>query len=75
MSVLNAKKDTVYSSLVDFYSKYPEKSIRIMTPEMEKGNYTLLVEITGIKPVWTDKTKRIYGSDNTFVTIDDIYYF
>ena len=55
VSVLNAKKDTVYSSLVDFYSKYSEKAIRIMTPEMEKGNYTLLVEVTGIKPVWTDK--------------------
>ena len=75
VSVLNAKKDTVYSSLVDFYSKYSEKAIRIMTPEMEKGNYTLLVEVTGIKHVWTDKSKTIYGSDNTFVTIDDIYYF
>lgn len=75
VSVLNAKKDTVYSSLVDFYSKYSEKAIRIMTPEMEIGNYTLLVEVTGIKPVWTDKSKTIYGSDNTFVTIDDIYYF
>ena len=75
VSVLNAKKDTVYSSLVDFYSKYSEKAIRIMTPEMEQGNYTLLVEVTGIKPVWTDKSKTIYGSDNTFVTIDDIYYF
>ena len=75
VSVLNAKKDTVYSSLVDFYSKYSEKAIRIMTPELEKGNYTLLVEVTGIKPVWTDKSKTIYGSDNTFVTIDDIYYF
>ena len=75
VSVLNAKKDTVYSSLVDFYSKYSEKAIRIMTPEMEKGNYTLLVEVTGIKPVWTDKSQTIYGSDNTFVTIDDIYYF
>lgn len=75
VSVLNAKKDTVYSSLVDFYSKYSEKAIRIMTPEMEKGNYTLLVEVTGVKPVWTDKSKTIYGSDNTFVTIDDIYYF
>ena len=59
VSVLNAKKDTVYSSLVDFYSKYSEKAIRIMTPEMEKGNYTLLVEVTGIKPVWTDKSKTI----------------
>lgn len=29
-----------------------------MTPEMEKGNYTLLVEVTGIKPVWTDKSKQ-----------------
>lgn len=58
VSVLNAKKDTVYSSLVDFYSKYSEKAIRIMTPEMEKGNYTLLVEVTGIKPVWTDKSKQ-----------------
>ena len=75
VSVLNAKKDTVYSSLVDFYSKYSEKAIRIMTPEMEKGNYTLLVEVTGIKPVWTDKSKTIYGSDDTFVTIDDIYYY
>ena len=61
VSVLNAKKDTVYSSLVDFYSKYSEKAIRIMTPEMEKGNYTLLVEVTGIKPVWTDKSKTIYN--------------
>lgn len=60
VSVLNAKKDTVYSSLVDFYSKYSEKAIRIMTPEMEKGNYTLLVEVTGIKPVWTDKSKTFY---------------
>ena len=34
VSLLDAKKDTVYVSLVDFYSKYPEKAIRIMTPEM-----------------------------------------
>ncbi len=75
VSVLDAKKDTVYSSLVDFYSKYPEKAIRIMTPRMVEGNYTLLIEVTGIMPVWTDKSKTIYGSDNTFVTLDNIYYF
>ena len=58
VSVLNAEKDTVYSSLVDFYSKYPEKAIRIITPKMPKANYTLQVEITGVRPVWTDKTKQ-----------------
>ena len=75
VSVLNAEKDTVYSSLVDFYSKYPEKAIRIITPKMPKANYTLQVEITGVRPVWTDKTKTIYGSDGTFVTIDNVYHF
>ncbi|MCD7940684.1 MAG: family 43 glycosylhydrolase [Bacteroides intestinalis] len=75
VSVLNAKKDTVYSSLVDFYSKYPEKAIRIMTPEMAEGDYTLSIEVTGIIPVWTDKSKTIFGSDNSFVTVNDIYYF
>ena len=34
MSVLNAKKDTVYSSLVDFYSKYSEKG----NPYYDAGN-------------------------------------
>lgn len=75
VSILNDKKDTVYSSLVDFYSKYPEKAIRIMTPKMSKGDYTLFIEVTGIMPIWTDKTKTIYGSDNSFVTVDAIYSF
>lgn len=73
VSVLDAKGDTAYSSLVDFYSKYPEKAIRIITPKMPEANYTLLIEVTGIKPVWTDKTKAIYGSDNTLVTINNVY--
>ena len=63
------------SSLVDFYSKYPEKAIRIITPKMPEASYTLQVEVTGIRPVWTDKTKTIYGSDDTFVTIDNVYHF
>lgn len=46
-----------------------------MTPEMPEDNYTLLIEVTGIMPVWTDKTKAVYGSDNSFVTVDSIYYF
>ena len=75
VSVLNRKGKTLYSSLIDFYSKYPEKAIRIMTPEMPEDNYTLLIEVTGIMPVWTDKTKAVYGSDNSFVTVDSSYYF
>ena len=64
-----------YTLFVTSYSKYPEKAIRIITPKMSKANYTLQVEVTGIRPVWTDKTKTIYGSDDTFVTIDNVYHF
>lgn len=46
-----------------------------MTPKMSKGDYTLFIEVTGIMPIWTDKTKTIYGSDNSFVTVDAIYSF
>lgn len=75
ISVINEKRDTVYSSLVDFYSKYAEKAIRIITPEMKSGRYTLAVEVTGVQPVWSDKTKQIYGSKGTSVSINQIFYF
>lgn len=75
VNVINEKRDTVYSSLIDFYSKYPEMAIRVITPVMEKGEYTISVEVTGIRPIWSDKTKRVYGSKGTFVSINQILYF
>lgn len=75
VSVLNGKGKTLYSSLVDFYSKYPEKAIRMMTPSLPKGEYVLRIEVTGISPVWTDKTKARYGSDDCRVTLDKIVVF
>ena len=75
VSVLNRKGKTLYSSLIDFYSKYPESAIRIVTPNFTKGKYILRIEVTGISPVWTDKTKARYGSDDCLVTLDKIVVF
>lgn len=75
VSVLNRKGKTLYSSLIDFYSKYPESAIRIVTPSFIKGKYILRIEVTGISPVWTDKTKARYGSDDCLVTLDKIVVF
>ena len=75
VSLLDAKKDTVYVSLVDFYSKYPEKAIRIMTPEMPEDIYTLFIDVKRRMPIRTVTTKSSSRSDNSFVTIDSIYYF
>lgn len=72
MNILDKKGEKIYSSLVDFYSKANDHATRFMTPQLAKGEYTLVIEVTGISPTWTDKTKRIYGSDDCFVTITDI---
>jgi hypothetical protein len=69
---LNRKKEVVLSSLVDFYSKTPNKAVRFKTPELPEGKYTLKIEVTGIFPVWTDKAKNRFGSTGSYVTIDKI---
>ena len=70
ISIFNKQKEKIYSFLVDFYSKRKNQGIRFITPELSKGKYTLVIEVTGISPTWTDKTKTIFGSDDCFVTIN-----
>lgn len=72
VNILNKQRTKVYSSLVDFYSKVADHAIRFITPTLPKGKYTLEIEVTGNRPVWTDKSKTIFGSDNTYVTVSDI---
>ncbi len=72
VSVQNTKGDTIYSSLVDFYSKYRDESVRIITPHKKRGKYVLSIEVTGDYPVWTNKAKTIYGSDDCFITVDGV---
>lgn len=75
VSVLNSKNDTVYSSLVDFYSLRPAADIRIITPAMPVAAYTLVVEVTGEHPAWSDKRKNRFGSDDNYVTVSDVYIY
>lgn len=65
-------KERVYSSLLDFYSKNESEGIRMITPEMPIGDYSLCIKCTNDYPVWTDKTKTIYGSDGAKATITRI---
>lgn len=61
--------ETVYASLLDFYSKNNSEGLRMITPELPAGNYTLSIKCTSEYPVWTDKTKTVYGSDGAKATI------
>ncbi len=67
--------EIITSSLVDFYSKNSDNAIRYLSPKVPNGNYKLRIEVTGISPTWTDKTKTIFGSTDSFVTIDQLIIF
>jgi hypothetical protein len=75
VSIRNEKNETIYSSLVDFYSKSPTKGTRYISPVLPKGKYTFAIEVTGLMPIWYDKAKNRYGTINSYVTINDIIYF
>lgn len=72
ISIQNSQGETLYSSLVDFYSKYRDESVCFVTPQMKQDNYQLCIEVTGDYPAWTDKAKTMYGSDDCFITVDGV---
>ncbi len=73
--IINKDQKEVHSSLVDFYSKEPNHAVRFISPRLTEGTYTLKIEVTGISPVWTDKSKARYGSTDCFVTIHKAFHF
>lgn len=73
ISIYGKDKKCVYSSLVDFYSKVEHNGIRFVSPKLPQGEYKLLVEVTGKRPNWSDKRKNDYGSDDYYVTVNEIW--
>lgn len=75
VSIFDKSGKMVYSSLVDFYSKVPQEGIRLVSPEMPYGKYTLVVKVTGERSNWSDKRKNLYGTDDCFVQTSEVYIF
>lgn len=75
VNIFDKNKRKIYTSLLDFYSKVPDDNIRFMSPEFPTGTYTFEIVNTEDYPVWTDKSKARFGSDNSFVTLKKFYVF
>lgn len=75
VNIYNNKGKKIYTSLLDFYALNTENGLRFITPVLPSGNYTLEVVNEEDSPQWTDKTKTIYGSDGTQVTVGRFMVF
>lgn len=74
VTIKNSKGKIILSSLVDLYCKYPESSLRFISPVLPKGNYMLTVSVTGEHGNWTKKDGTVFGSTGNFVSVDKIIY-
>lgn len=73
--IVSAEKSgkEVCRALIDFYAKTPSAGLRYLSPRLARGTYRVEVKPTGESPVWTDKTKRRYGSTGADVNIEKIF--
>jgi hypothetical protein len=72
VKITDGQGKTVLSAMVDLYSKYPETSLRFISPAMPKAPYTLTVTVLGEHGNWTDKSKTVYGSQGNMVSVSKI---
>lgn len=70
--ILGEDGHTVSSQVIDFYSKVPSKGIRYISPLLPKGKHKLEIEVMGENGVWYNKAGDRFGSDDYFITIEDI---
>ncbi|MDH5105255.1 family 43 glycosylhydrolase [Lentilactobacillus diolivorans] len=60
----------IQKSLVDFYSLFESQGQQYISPDLPMGDYQLEIRATGEKPVWFDKERHRYGSDDDYVVIN-----
>lgn len=70
--IQNSKGETVLSSNVDFYSKYPELQLKFMSPLLKKDFYTVTVKVLGEKWWWKEKSGRLSGSKGHYISINNV---
>lgn len=73
ISILDSRQKLVLSSIVDCYSKNETHSQVFISPILKKDVYTLKIQVLAVHPVWTDKSKTIYGSTDNFMILEDVY--
>lgn len=70
--ILDQNGQSVSNQIVDFYSKVEANDIRYVSPLLPKGKYDLEIEVMGINGVWYNKAGDHFGSDDHYITINDV---
>ena len=72
ITLKNSKGQTLISSNVDMYSKYPLSTLKFLSPVLPKDTYTLSVWVLGERWYWKNKRGDLSGSSGNFISVDKI---
>lgn len=70
----NSKGQTVLTSIVDMYCKYPLLTLKFLSPVLKKDNYTLSVSVMAEHWYWVEKSGRRTGSKGNFVSLEKLVF-
>ena len=70
--IYNEHNVFLHRAIIDFYSLVPDDNIKYVSPKFSPGNYTLIVRVMGESGVWSQKDGTQFGSDDYFVTLENI---
>jgi hypothetical protein len=70
--IKNSKGNVVISSMIDMYCKYPDLSLKFLSPILPKDTYNLTISVMKEHGTWSDKRKSVYGSTGYFVSMDNL---
>lgn len=72
VEIQDANGKIIQSNLIEMYCKYPESSLKYLSPILKKGNYKLIVTVLGKHGNWYKKDGTEFGSTGNFVSVDKI---
>lgn len=70
VTIQNAKGKEILSNVIDMYCKYPEASLKFLSPKFPKGTYTISISVLGEHWFWTEKSGKKSGSSDVSVSLD-----
>jgi Glycosyl hydrolases family 43 len=72
ITIKNSKQEIVLNSVIEMYSKAEDLSPKFVSPILEKGSYSLELEVLGTHGNWTNKKKDIFGSTDNYIRLQKI---
>jgi hypothetical protein len=72
ITIKNSKQQVVVSSIIEMYSKVDDLSPKFVSPILEKGSYSVELEVLGTHGNWSNKKKDIFGSTDNYIRLQKI---